>query len=186
MMIRHHRRPKLQVAKLFLMDTSGSMTGTKLTQLKRVLTDLVASGQYYAQDLMALWSFDTTCRKHLGFTPVRNMGPRWSQAVATLSASGTTNMSTALYNAIGAMSEARGFKKTIVLLSDGIPYPESRQQVLDRVQAAQRYRIRINTIGFGESRRLDVPLMQQLAGSTRGRFTHAQRLAELASALRAA
>jgi len=181
-----HSRPQLHVAKLYLMDTSGSMNGVKLDQLKRVLVDLIASGQYYAQDLVSLWSFDAQCRKHVGFTPVRGIGQHWHDAVLSLRADGTTNMASALYTTIGAMAEARHFKKTIVLLSDGMPYPESRDQVLARLPAAQRYHIRINTVGFGEADALDIPLLRQLAAATGGTFTHARALAELSAALRAA
>ncbi len=129
--------------------------------------------------------FNSGCREHLPLTPARSVGSRWVQAVHSMSPWGGTAMATALNRAIGTVLAARGFKKTIVLLSDGIP-TESRAAVLGQVEAAIRARIRISTIGFGTASEIDIPLLQQIARATGGRYAHAGALAQLAAALRAA
>lgn len=182
----HPIKPSLRVAKLYLMDTSGSMAEQgKIDMLKKVLVDLLASGRYYEQDLVALWSFNSGCREHLPLTPVRSVGSRWVRAVHAMSPWGGTAMATALERALGALVAVRGFKKTIVLLSDGMP-TQPRAAVLSRIDAARRERVRISTIGFGTAREIDIPLLQQLARATGGRYAHAAALAQLAAALRAA
>jgi Ca-activated chloride channel family protein len=181
----HRPSNPIRVAKLYCLDVSGSMAGPKLATLKSVLVDLVASGKYYAQDLLSLWTFSDTPTNRLPFTPVRSLGGSWSVAVGQMQAGGGTAMAAALYSAIGAMSTAHGFRKTIVLLSDGQP-TDGREAVLARAEAARRFHIRISTVGFGSAADIDVPLLRDLARRTGGTYTHASELSALARALRAA
>lgn len=182
----HHDHQRMQVAKAYVMDTSGSMASPgKLDVLKPVLIDLLGTAAHYKQDRIALWSFDSGVRNHVQFTPAGAVGPNWARAVNGLQATGGTAMATALYAVIGGMGAASGFRKSIVLLSDGCP-TEPREDVLARIAAARRYKIRINTIAFGAAHEIDTSLLQQLARDTGGTYAHALALKDLARAMRSA
>jgi Mg-chelatase subunit ChlD len=175
---------QLYVARLYLLDTSLSMGfDGKLAALQQVLRGLLRQGSFYAQDMVAAYAFNHAPHPLLRWTRIREAAAGWQRAIDALRPEGSTAMASALYAGIGAMTAAKGMKKTIVLMTDG-QSTEPNDLVLARIPAAQRYRIRINAIGFGAC--ADEALLRELAHATDGHYHHANTLEQLERAFRAA
>ena len=155
---------------IYVLDTSGSMSGQKLEQAQAALREAI--GMLGEQDRFTLIAFSTTARAFRR-TPAavtdqaRIEAGRWIRA---REAKGGTAMSDALNMAVDiAATTKNGRLPIVVLLTDGKPSvgPRDAKTILDQVNERNRGGARIFTFGVGND--LDVKLLDRIAEATRGK-----------------
>lgn len=157
---------------VYVLDTSGSMTGEKIEQA-------VASLQYgirclHEGDRFNVVAFSTVTRAlRERFLPVsaetKQAAVEW---VGKLEAGGGTNIESALLEALSLRSRDRLF--LVVFLTDGRPTvgEENREKLVKKVEAANEGGARIFTFGVGHD--LDVHLLDRIAEATKGARDYVQ------------
>ncbi|MDZ7704207.1 MAG: VWA domain-containing protein [Trueperaceae bacterium] len=112
--------PQGDVAIVLLLDTSGSMQGTKIREVQQAARQFVED-QDYSQSEVALVSFDDTAttRRQLSRTAAPLV-----RSINLLSAGGGTNMSDGLKRAESLLRTSRAPRKAILLFTDGVPNSE--------------------------------------------------------------
>ncbi len=112
--------PTGDVAIVLLLDTSGSMQGTKIQEVRRAARQFVED-QNYSQSEVALVSFDDTAitRRQLSGTAAPLV-----RSINLLSADGGTHMSDGLERADSLLRASSAPRKAILLFTDGIPDSE--------------------------------------------------------------
>jgi len=155
---------------IYVLDTSGSMSGPKIEQAKAALHEAI--GMLGEQDRFTLISFATTARAFRR-APVavteqtRAEAGRWIRAREP---KGGTAMSDALNLAVDIAAPTKsGRIPIVVLLTDGKPSigPRDAHTILEQVNARNRAGARIFTFGVGHD--LDVKLLDRIAEATRGK-----------------
>ena len=151
---------------VFVLDTSGSMSGEKIKQARQALAHCVQALR--AEDRFNLVRFATdveTCRKDL--TPVDAASVQAAVAwIGKLEPSGGTNIDEALQTALGMKRDPnRPF--TVVFLTDGLPTIGVTQpkRILDNVKARNTANTRVFVFGVGDD--VNTHLLDQLADLTR-------------------
>lgn len=151
---------------IFVLDTSGSMSGGKLAMARQaVAAGLDALG---AADRFALVTFSSGVER---FAPeVRDVAPetrraarRWLEATK---ASGGTNLEGGLMAGLGYARPGR--LAIVVLVTDGRPTVGSMaaRAILERAQGLDGGRARVYTFGVGAD--VDVALLDRIADATGG------------------
>lgn len=127
-----------------VMDTSGSMKGTKLEQVKKGTLDFAADAftKGYSVGLIA---FNSTA-EHLSL-PVGNLGGL-GRRIQDMSAGGSTNMAEAIKMAHYHLDKA-GTTRVMVIATDG--KPDSRRKALKEAEKAKADGIDIITIGTDDA-----------------------------------
>ena len=166
---------------LLAMDCSGSMRGDKMRKsiesaqnLIDILTD---------EDIVSVLSFTDYTKEIVNRVKIGeisltgNLDNRTyvKNRLATLYASGGTNINTALnYAANNKIADIR-YQSLVILLSDGQSYVAS--DVLDRLKSNSQ---KVITVGIGSD--VDQSLMQKIATSTGGSYLYCKNAKDLADA----
>jgi Ca-activated chloride channel family protein len=151
----------------FVVDTSGSMKGEKIEQVKKALASCL--DQLDPKDRFAIVQFSTAAEGFAdGWTAAsdenRKKAREW---VARFEASGGTNIEEALQRVFAlAADEARS--ETILFLTDGRPTVGATdiQALLKFVKDANKRSLRIFTFGVGDD--VNTHLLDRMANETGG------------------
>jgi Ca-activated chloride channel family protein len=149
----------------FVVDTSGSMEGTRIRQAKAALKFCLS--KLHADDRFNILSFATGVttfeNEHLAASD--DAKARGLKFVDALDATGGTNINDALLRALQHKA-AEGRPHLILFLTDGEPTTGVTMpaQILKNVAAANSSGVRIFTFGVGGS--LDRALLEDLADAT--------------------
>jgi len=154
---------------VFVLDTSGSMSGTKIQQAKTAFSSMIED--LNTNDIFNVVSFST------------NVDILWSEPhsassvniasaqkyVSNLDASGSTNFYGAGITALSSFTEGE-YAKVILLLSDGLPTAgeTSSEGILSGFQEANCECVSISTVAFGYD--ADETLMANVALQNNGFF----------------
>jgi len=167
---------------LFILDSSGSMDGERIRQLKEEMGNLLAALQDKPKQMrFGIIIFHTmveTCLSGRGL--LKNDAASIKKAtrfVEELQAFGATAMVGALHFALTKVLPG-GDVDTIYLLSDGAPTDGPPEEVLAMAHKIhQDFRVKIHTIGIGEaakpaeSQDRQPTLLEQIANRTGGTYT---------------
>ncbi len=130
---------------IILLDTSGSMNGTPIAQMKRVASALIDSlGE---NDFLELIEFSNTARRWR-WRPVKALASNRQDAqawVAKLHAGGGTEMRTGIMEALAPLR--KDAQRQVVLMTDGLIGFESEivQAICERLPEGSR----VHTVGIG-------------------------------------
>ncbi|MCG3127185.1 MAG: hypothetical protein CHACPFDD_02043 [Phycisphaerae bacterium] len=152
----------------FVIDTSGSMAGGKIEQVRRALKYCIDT--LNPSDRFNIYNFSTAV------TPFRDaLLPASDELrgaardhVAKLQAVGGTNVNGALLEALGANPGDPGRPYLIVFMTDGEPTVDvtNPDQIVQNVTAANKHQVRIHVLGVGSQ--LNAGLLDRVAEATRG------------------
>jgi Ca-activated chloride channel family protein len=168
------RRPSRTV---YVLDTSGSMRGDRLTRLKSALTGL--TGDFREREEVTLMPFGSdvkSVRTHVvdpadpasGLAAIR-------KDTAALTAEGDTAIYTSLQEAYGHLGAARDTFTSIVLMTDGENTAGAEAEQFDAFYAGldrDRRGTPVFPILFGDSDRSELEHIAELTG---GRLFHARQ-----------
>jgi Ca-activated chloride channel family protein len=153
---------------LFVIDTSGSMEGSKIAQAKEALMFGLAH-TLAEHDRFNIISFNSTTRPmQPGLIPAtRSNIDQALQFVSKLTADGGTDINTALITAM-QMFEPGSRPKNIVFLTDGRPENgiTDANLIAANVRAANGSRVRLFAFGVGSD--VNRVLLERLAADNRG------------------
>jgi uncharacterized protein YegL len=150
--------PSLPVNFVFVIDTSGSMWGPKLDNVKTSIRELY--GRLRDGDVLGLVTFDTQVRTLLPATPKHALPPeRLAELVGGLSANGGTNLNLGIKYGIEEIrrhSIAERYVNCVYVFSDGDPTSGETDWIKIRTDVASRLRgdIAISCFGFGTDARM--------------------------------
>ena len=155
----------LRISLVLVIDVSGSMQGTKITQARDSLVALL--GQLHNDDYVAIVTFESSVDQWMS-TLVR-VGNFRDQAVSFatgLVAGGGTNLDDGLQTGIGFLKEIilESYAKLLVLLTDGQPTSgiTDNTMIIERaIEATVGTGISVNCISFGFD--ADFEFLQDLA-----------------------
>ncbi|XP_071706135.1 E3 ubiquitin-protein ligase WAV3-like [Rutidosis leptorrhynchoides] len=115
-----NQTPRAPVDLVTVLDTSGSMAGTKLALLKRAMGFVIQN--LGPADRLAVISFSSTARRLFSLRKMSDIGKQQAlQAVNSLVANGGTNIAEGLRKGVKVMEDRRENNPvgSIILLSDG-------------------------------------------------------------------
>jgi Ca-activated chloride channel family protein len=127
-----------------LLDSSGSMAGDKLNEMKRAASDLVQR-QTLARDQLAVVGFDSFAQVAC---PLSNQKGPLLAAINGLQVGGGTNMAEGLRTADTALDQSKS-DKYILLFTDGMP--DSQADALAAASACQSSGTRIVAVATGDA-----------------------------------
>ncbi|MCX7823928.1 MAG: VWA domain-containing protein [Verrucomicrobiae bacterium] len=167
---------------LFILDSSGSMEGERIRQLKEEMSNLLAGFQGKPKEMrFGIIIFHSTVETCLAGRGLLKNDPasikKAARFVEGLQAFGATAMVGALHFALTKVLPG-GDVDTIYLLSDGAPTDGPPEEVLAMAHKIHEdFRVRIHTIGIGEavkpaeSQDRQPTLLEQIANRTGGTYT---------------
>ncbi|MGB0714193.1 MAG: marine proteobacterial sortase target protein, partial [Gammaproteobacteria bacterium] len=162
---------------VFVIDTSGSMSGTSMEQAKAAL--LMGLGRLKAQDRFQLIEFNTVTRAMSDvLIPPSARNLAWARRwVERLRADGGTEIGRALEKALDSdPSEVEaGRMRQVIFLTDG---SVGNELALFRIIADRLGRQRLYTVGIGSAP--NSHFMREAAATGRGTFTHIGDVGEVA------
>jgi Ca-activated chloride channel family protein len=176
-------RPPMEV--VLVVDTSGSMAGSKIESARAAATTLVRSLK--DGDIVALDAFSDNARTLVQPTRL-DMHTRTEilREIAQLVPSGSTNMFSGLSIAESQMASAPASHplRRIVMISDGIANigPSSPEILGNVAQAGLRFRAQVTSFGVGND--YDERTLNALSVQTNGRLYHIGEPREMAGILR--
>jgi Ca-activated chloride channel homolog len=157
---------------IFVLDTSGSMRGKRMTQARNAL--IYCLNNLTPTDNFAILNFATTVNKYtetLQVASAENVAAarKWVEA---LEATGGTAIDDALKSAMGMRAEDKGRTFTIVFFTDGRPtIGETRpEKILQNVAKQNTQNTRIFSFGVGDD--VNAQLLDTLSDSTRAISTY--------------
>jgi len=155
----------------FVIDTSGSMSGEKIQQVKNALRFCVENLR--GEDRFNLLPFSTEVHPLFdGPVSVNSDNRRTAvEFIDRLQARGGTNISDALAAALNGV-DSEGRPHLILFLTDGLPTVgvTDIDQILGQVQSTNSREIRIFAFGVGHD--VNTHLLDQLSGGTRAVSTY--------------
>jgi uncharacterized protein YegL len=161
----------LRVALLLVIDTSGSMAGTKLLMAQQ--SAIAAAGALAPSDRVSVYAFDDDAREIAAFQDAVDL-PSLYRRIAGLRADGGTNFFPALKAGYRKILEQPCGIRHVVLLTDG----ETRPAVFrDLVEHGASQGVTLSTIAVGDD--ADGNLLALLAGWGRGKMYLARDPARL-------
>ncbi|MBI4597085.1 MAG: VWA domain-containing protein [Candidatus Omnitrophica bacterium] len=171
------REAKRRICVILLIDRSQSMFGPRIAATKRAAVALIK--QLSPEDLVGMLAFDTKPYVVAEVQPAGGVTASLVDTLVKLRATGGTDVYPALAAAATRLEATGATIKHIILLSDGnTPFAELRQSYATMLQAFQKERITISTIGIG-SAFINTDYLQYLSRSTGGRFYQMNSLEEL-------
>ncbi|MDB4934901.1 MAG: hypothetical protein JWP87_1873 [Labilithrix sp.] len=181
--VRAGARPPMEV--VLVVDTSGSMAGSKIESARAAATALVRSLK--DGDIVALDAFSDNARTLVAPTRL-DMHTRNEilRQIAQLVPTGSTNMFSGLSIAESQMASAPASHplRRIVMISDGIANigPSSPEVLGGVAQAGLRFRAQVTSFGVGND--YDERTLNALSEQTNGRLYHIGEPREMAGILR--
>jgi Ca-activated chloride channel family protein len=164
---------------VFVLDTSGSMRGKRMTQARNALKYCLAN--LNPQDRFGLMNFATTVNKYTD--QIQDASPNNVEAarrwVDALEATGGTAINDALAAALDMRSSEPGRTFTIVFFTDGQPTigETNTDKILQNVAKRNTASTRIFTFGVGDD--VNASMLDQLAESTRALSTYVRETEEI-------
>lgn len=150
---------------IFVVDTSGSMTGEKMRQAKRALSQCV--GRLRPADRFALVRFSTEASSFR--EALEAPSPETLAAAQTwidrLEAAGGTNLDDGLARGLAAARD-EGRPTMVFLLTDGVPTLGVTDEAALRSRVRSRASLRVFTFGVGDD--VNTKLLDGLVEETRG------------------
>jgi MYXO-CTERM domain-containing protein len=170
----------------FVVDTSGSMDGYKMTQAIEATRTFVAG--LNARDRFDLVTFSDDAYRLFGEQRVADAASRGtaSRHADSLYASGGTNIDAAVRAALDSRFDPER-ARFVVLLTDGMPtVGETNTEALRRnVLRANENDVRLFAFGVGDELEVDFPFLRALATENRGDATLVSPHADIAGLLKA-
>ncbi len=157
-----------------VLDTSGSMSGTKILDAKAATQALI--DQLGPEDRLSLVSFSDRGRVTWPLQS-RDRSAHWRRAVEGLAASGGTHMQNGLDVGHAQLATASGRAQRVVLISDG--HPNTPDGLTERAAGFAAGETPLSAVGIGAD--YDEALMAGLADSGTGNFHWVTRGHDLAS-----
>jgi Mg-chelatase subunit ChlD len=152
----------------FVVDTSGSMAGEKIAQLRRALRHCIET--LSPEDRFNILAFSTSVRPlREGLVAASSDMKEAARSFAdSLEAGGGTNIDAALRAALEADPRDGQRPYLIVFMTDGLPTVEvtDPQQILRNVEQRNSHRVRFHVLGVGSD--VNVELLDKLAETNRG------------------
>lgn len=177
---------------LVVLDVSWSMGGFKIWNAKSALFQFVerkreVNAERGIDDRLALITFGGDEESGVAYAcPFVSQSDDdyglFVQAVEEVTTQGVTPMRAALAMAkdqIEKMPRIQGIerRRRIILITDGYPYPEPPERVLEVVEELAAKEVRIATVGIGDD--FDRDLLMQIAARTRAPFVEVYQIADL-------
>jgi hypothetical protein len=155
---------------VFVLDKSGSMSGTKIDQAKTAFSTMI--GGLRSIDTFNVISFNDNIRAlwdepHSGATENIQAAQDWIDSIA---AGGSTNFHGAALSGLGTFTEGAN-AKAMLMLSDGLPTAGELtlpRAILSAINAANTLDVSIATVAFGSD--ADENLMANIASQNSGFF----------------
>ncbi|MHA1902628.1 MAG: vWA domain-containing protein [Candidatus Thorarchaeota archaeon] len=168
---------------VFVLDISGSMSGTKIEQAKTAFSAMI--GDLTSQDLFNVVVFSTDVRTlwleaHTASDTNVLTAQQW---VSNLDAGGSTNFHDACMTGLSTVSEGENIKVMLVL-SDGRPTAgpiQNREDLISAISEANSKNVSISTVAFGSD--ADETLMANIAAQNYGYFALIESSEDAASKL---
>jgi Ca-activated chloride channel family protein len=164
---------------VFVLDTSGSMSGTRIEQARNALKYCLRNLD--SHDRFALINFATTVNTHThGLVPAsKKYLDRARESVDRLEAVGSTNISEALSTALAMRTKDAGRCFTVVFFTDGQPTigETNPDKIIQDVVARNTANTRIFTFGVGDD--VNAVLLDQLAEKTRAVSTYVRETEDI-------
>jgi len=136
---------------IFVVDKSGSMSGEKIAQVKKVFTKIISD--LPPDDHFNVIFFDAVLRTYSGTLMEANTKNKADAAnfVNSLDANGGTNINQALLDAVGMFKTDSSRVPIIVFLTDGEPTEgiTSPYVIRKNIKDANKAKVSIFTIAFG-------------------------------------
>lgn len=136
---------------IFVVDKSGSMSGEKIAQVKKVFTKIISD--LPPDDYFNVIFFDVAMRTYSGTLMEANTKNKADAAnfVNSLDANGGTNINQALLDAVGMFKTDSSRVPIIVFLTDGEPTEgiTSPYVIRKNIKDANKAKVSIFTIAFG-------------------------------------
>ncbi len=156
---------------LVVLDRSGSMGGLKIQQARAAIRELVA--KLGPQDRFALVTYSSHAELAIPFGYALGAAPdAWLRTVASIGASGGTNMSAGLDVAVAAVERTRadGRVPRAILISDGLANEgdATHAGLMRRASSAARGEYMLSTVGVGAD--FNEALMTALADAGTGNY----------------
>lgn len=155
-------REKPSLAMMLVIDKSGSMGGEKIELAKdaaRAAAELLGP-----RDSLGVIAFDGNAYTVSEIRTAADRGPI-IDAIATIEASGGTNMYPAMVDALDALRATTAKLKHVILMTDGVSSPGDFQGAAGEMSAS---RITLSTVALGEGASED--LLEELADIGGGRY----------------
>ena len=169
---------------IFVIDTSGSMSGDKLNDVKAAIRELFQ--KLKDDDVIGIIVFNTKVKTLLKATRVNQINTdKFSQIISGMTADGGTDINIALSFGIDEIMRY-GNNNTlnhIYLFSDGQPNSgeDNWMKIRQNVDAKTRGNIRLSTFAFGSD--ADTKELDALAGLTGGKSTFVTDIDDIKIAL---
>jgi uncharacterized protein YegL len=169
---------------IFVIDTSGSMSGDKLNDVKAAIRELFQ--KLKDDDVIGIIVFNTKVKTLLKATRVNQINTdKFSQIICGMTAAGGTDINIALSFGIDEIMRY-GNNNTlnhIYLFSDGQPNSgeDNWMKIRQNVDAKTRGNIRLSTFAFGSD--ADTKELDALAGLTGGKSTFVTDIDDIKIAL---
>jgi len=169
---------------VFVLDQSGSMSGTKIAQLKDAFGSIVQ--QLYEGDSFDMVIFSSVTTKYKQeMQPVTHDSKDSAEAyIDAIQAGGSTTINQALLDALDLLDENEGAIPIVVFLTDGLPTEgtTNTDTIRDNVKVANDgLGASVYTLGFGED--VDFEFLKALALENEGTATKIPASAQASSLL---
>jgi MYXO-CTERM domain-containing protein len=155
---------------VFVLDTSGSMSGVKITQAKEALRGVLQGLR--PADSFALITFSDAVRSFESAAMVAANADNVAAAVSTidgLQAAGGTNIYDALNTALGALPRGTGHPRYVVFLTDGQPTVGTTGiDAIATMAHANNVEVGARLFSFGIGNDVNTVLLDRLARDSAG------------------
>ncbi len=155
---------------IFVLDTSGSMSGEKMEQARSAL--LFVLDHLNPEDRFAIVDFDSSVSTYAPELRPASERDEARRYVRNLSAGGSTHIEAALRQALDLADRASGRPQVILFLTDGLPTvgEEDPARLLALVRERSHESIRLFTFGVGYD--VNSALLDALAAENHGASTY--------------
>jgi VWFA-related protein len=167
-----------------VMDTSGSMAGTGITDAKLAAVNFVTGLK--PNDQVAILTFDNQVIPRLDFTVDHNLAIERINAITTTPKSGTC-LYDAAFIAARMFSSAPPGSRAVILFTDGRDETANgaicSQNTIDQVIAIAsdgQYRTPIYAVGLGVEKQIDTKTLKHFAEQTGGYYLYSSSSSKLA------
>ena len=152
----------------FLLDTSGSMRGEKIFNLKLEVIESINQMSDRAVFGLVRFSHSVSSYRHGPVRATRGQKRAATEWVQGLRAWGTTHMLKGAKKVIDICRESRQARKTIIIVGDGLPSTPKAEPTLEGITDYNTERDQINTVLIQQPNARW--FMERLAELNRGKF----------------
>jgi len=156
--------PKKPTALVFVLDKSGSMSGTKIEMARAAALASIKTLRPF--DKMGVIAFDENFSWIIPIGPASELEDK-SNLIDQISANGGTKIYQAVQAGFGAIVKEEATRKHIILLTDGVSTPGTVEDFPRLERDALANQVTISTIGLGDYINRD--LLNEVAHKTKGK-----------------